>query len=184
MILHRLPLKDAVLVDAEPFQDYRGLFARLFCLRELEEVLGERKIVNVNFSRTLNPGAIRGLHFQRPPHQEMKFVRCVRGKVYDVIVDIRQSSPGFLSWHGEMLSANNMKMLCVPEGFAHGFQTIEENSEVLYLTTSFHVPDSEGGIRYDDPLLGIDWPLDVTDVSVKDSLNPLLGPNPDLMQEK
>jgi dTDP-4-dehydrorhamnose 3,5-epimerase len=113
----------------------------------------------------------------------MKFVRCLRGKVYDVIVDIRPTSPSFLSWHGEILSADNMRMLCAPEGFAHGFQTIEEHSEVLYLTTNFYSPDSEGGLRYDDPALGIKWPLDVTDVSAKDSSHPLLGSNPDPLLE-
>ena len=178
MIIHRLPLADAAVIDAEPFLDHRGTFARFFCSREMEALVGDRQIVNVNFSHTSRRGAIRGMHFQRPPNQEMKLVRCIRGAVYDVIVDLRRESSTFLAWHGEILSAENMKMLCVPEGFAHGFQTLEEDSELLYLTTAFYAPESEVGVRYDDPSVGIRWPLGVTEVSDKDAAHPLFLADP------
>jgi len=174
MIIHPLPIDAAALIEAEPFEDHRGLFARFFCARELAQLFGERQIVNVNFSRTHQAGAVRGMHFQFPPHQEMKLVRCLRGAVFDVLIDLRPESPTFLKWHGEVLSAANLKMLCLPEGFAHGFQALEPDSEVLYLTTAFYAADAEGGLRYDDPALGIEWPLEVTEVSRKDASHPLL----------
>jgi dTDP-4-dehydrorhamnose 3,5-epimerase len=114
------------------------------------------------------------MHFQYPPHQEMKLVRCLRGAVFDVLVDLRPESPSFLMWHGEVLSAANMKMLCLPEGFAHGFQVLEPDSEMLYLHTAFYAPEAQGGLRYDDPALGIDWPLEVTEISRRDALHPYL----------
>ena len=174
MIIHPLPLDGAARIEAEPFQDHRGLFARFFCTRELGRLFGERQIVNVNLSRTLQTGAIRGMHFQYPPHQEMKLVRCLRGAVFDVLIDLRPDSPTFLKWHGEVISAANMKMLCLPEGFAHGFQVLEPYSEVLYLHTAFYAPDAQGGLRYDDPAVGIEWPLKVTEISQKDASHPPL----------
>ena len=174
MRIEKLPLLGAAVIDAEPFVDHRGVFARFFCEKELSELIGDRHFVNVNFSRTLKKGAIRGLHFQRPPHAEMKLVRCIRGAVYDVIADVRKGSPTFLKWFGIELSAENMKMLCIPEGFAHGFQVLEENSEVIYLVSDFYSPKCEVGLNYADPLLGIDWPLIVTDISEKDSMRGML----------
>lgn len=181
MIIHNIPLVGAVLVDAEPFFDHRGVFSRFFCSRELALVMGNRQIVNVNFSRTSRIGTIRGMHYQHLPHQEMKLVRCIRGAVYDVIVDIRKDSPTFLRWHAETLSANNMKMLVVPEGFAHGFQTIEEDSELLYLSTEFYESGAECGLCYSDPVLGIQWPLAVGDISEKDASHPMLDSCPELL---
>jgi hypothetical protein len=105
----------------------------------------------------------------------MKLVRCLRGSVFDVLIDLRPESPTFLQWHGEILSAANLKMLCVPEGFAHGFQVLEPDSELLYLTTAFYVPDAEGGLRYDDPAVGIEWPLTVTEISQRDASHPYLN---------
>jgi dTDP-4-dehydrorhamnose 3,5-epimerase len=181
MIIQNLPLKDAALIDTKPFQDERGLFARFFCGRELSRIMVEKKIVNVNFSRTLRSGAVRGLHFQRPPHQEMKLVRCIRGAIYDVLVDIRRDSAPYFRWHGERLSADNMKMLCLPEGFAHGFQALTDNCEVLYLTTNFFSPEAEDGLRYDDPVLGIRWPLPVSAISQKDLSFPMIADRNDLL---
>lgn len=178
MIIHNLPLADAVLVDMEPFCDHRGIFSRFFCSRELASVLGAKQIVNVNFSRTLRKGAIRGMHFQQKPHQEIKLVRCIRGAVFDVIVDVRRNSSTFLQWHDEVLSADNMKMIVVPEGFAHGFQTLEDESELLYLSTSFYESKAESGLRYNDPALNISWPLTVADISEKDANHPLWENNP------
>lgn len=168
-----LPLSGASLVEAEPFSDHRGVFARFFCVRELSSILGSRTIVNVNFSNTAHKGALRGMHFQRPPFGEMKFVRCIKGQIYDVIVDIRKESPTYLKWHGEVLSAENMRMLVVPEGFAHGFQALEDNCELLYLTTAFYNGNAEGGLRYNDPVVGIKWPLPISDISEKDTVHPL-----------
>lgn len=175
MIIHPLPIEGSALIEAEPFQDHRGLFARFFCTRELGQLFGERQIVNVNFSRTLRAGAIRGMHFQYPPHQEMKLVRCLRGAVFDVLIDLRPDSPTFLKWHGEILSAANLKMLCLPEGFAHGFQALEPDSELLYLHTAFYAPEAQGGLRYDDPAVGIEWPLEVTEISERDASHPHLN---------
>jgi dTDP-4-dehydrorhamnose 3,5-epimerase len=179
MIIHELPLAGAALVAAQPFSDDRGVFSRFFCSRELAPLIGPREIVNVNFSRTSRKGSLRGLHFQRAPHREMKLVRCLRGSVYDVIVDLRRESATFLQWHGEILSAENHLMLVVPEGFAHGFQALDDESELLYLTTAFYEAGAEGGVRYDDPALSLAWPLPVADISGKDAGHPLLGDAPD-----
>ena len=180
MIINKLPLNEAVLVETDPFKDERGLFARFFCSRELERIMVDKKIVNVNFSRTLRAGALRGLHFQRPPHQEMKLIRCIRGAVYDVLVDIRRDSSSRLHWHGEWLTEDNMNMVCVPEGFAHGFQALTDNCEVLYLTTHFFSPEAEDGLRFDDPALGIRWPLPVSVLSRKDLSYPMVAERNDL----
>lgn len=182
MLIRHLPLSPAAIADVEPFRDHRGLFARFFCRRELDSIVGDRSIVNVNFSSTCRKGAIRGMHFQRYPHQEMKLVRCIRGVLYDVIVDLRKDSPTFLKWHGEILSPENMRMICVPEGFAHGFQALEANSEVLYLTTAFYCPQAEGGIRFDDPAVGIEWPVEASDVSPKDASHALISDNANLLE--
>ena len=168
MIIERIPLDGAAVIHAEPVTDHRGTFARFFCERELKDILGKRRIVNVNFSRTKQKGAIRGLHFQYPPKAEMKFIRCICGAVFDVIVDIRKGSPTFLQWFGIVLSADNMLMLCAPEGFAHGFQALEDDSEILYFTTEFYSPKSEGGLNAMDPKLDICWPHQIIERSDKD----------------
>lgn len=175
MKIEKLPLSGAAVIDAEPFADIRGIFARFFCEKELAELIGDRHFVNVNFSRTLKKGAIRGLHFQRPPKAEMKLVRCIRGAVYDVIVDIRKNSPTFLKWFGIELSAENMKMLCILEGFAHGFQVLEDNSEMLYLHSEFYSKEHEEALNYSDPLLEITWPLEPTDISERDKNHKMIG---------
>ncbi len=174
MIIHPLPLSDAALIKTAAVGDHRGAFARLFCLKELSSVIGARQIVNVNHSYTNRAGVVRGLHFQYDPHQEMKFVRCMSGAVYDVIVDIRKDSPTYLHWHSQVLDSKNMDMICVPEGFAHGFQSLEDASEVIYLSTAFYASDAEGGVRFDDPALNIRWPMEVTGISDKDAAHPLI----------
>ncbi|WP_048148523.1 dTDP-4-dehydrorhamnose 3,5-epimerase [Methanolacinia paynteri] len=171
------PIKGLFVVETNPFLDHRGAFARWFCEEELAGIIGNRHIKNVNFSRTAKRGSIRGMHFQRPPHAEMKMVRCIRGKILDVAVDIRKDSPTFLQHHSVWLSAENMRMLVIPEGFAHGFQALEDNSEVLYLVSEFYSPESEGGLRFNDPELEIEWPVEVTDVSDKDLNHPLIELN-------
>ena len=156
------------VVDTQTFKDHRGAFARLFCERELASIIGDRHIVQINHSRTSVVGAVRGMHFQRAPHAEMKLVRCLRGRVWDVAVDLRAGSPTFLHWHAEELSAENARMLVIPEGCAHGFQALETDSELLYLHTAPYTPEVEGGLAYDDPRLAIEWPLPIADLSGRD----------------
>jgi len=168
MEIKMLDLEDAAVIETDPFIDHRGIFARFFCESELFEIIGDRHIVNVNFSKTLKKGTIRGLHFQYLQTAEMKLVRCIHGAVFDVIVDIRKDSPTFLMWHSEVLSAENMKMLCVPEGFAHGYQVLEEFSEMLYLHSAFYSNEHEGTLNYADPTLAINWPIKFGNISERD----------------
>jgi len=168
------PLKDLSIIESEPFADERGSFARLFCRQELRQLLDGRSIVQINHSVTSRRGSVRGLHFQFPPKAEKKFVKCLRGSVFDVAVDLRYGSPTFLKWHGERLSEENMKTMYVPEGFAHGFQTLDENTELLYLHTEFYSPEHEGAVRYDEPMIDISWPQEVTDVSDRDRSHAML----------
>ncbi len=169
------PIAGVMVVESIPFCDDRGVFSRLFCEQMLAPILGNRHIVQINYSRTTHEGAIRGLHLQRSPHAEMKMVRCLRGKVWDVAVDLRKDSPTFLQWYATELSLNSMKMLVIPEGCAHGFQVLEAESELLYLHTAAYSPDAETGVRFDDPLLNINWPLSVRDISKRDQLFSLLA---------
>jgi len=175
MKINRTAIAGIVVVeDSEACTDHRGAFARLFCSGALEEIVGSRQIVQVNHSRTQTIGAVRGLHYQRPPHAEMKLVRCLKGRIWDVAVDLRAGSSTFLRWHAEELSAENSRMLVLPEGCAHGFQVLEEGSELLYLHTAFYTPASEGGIQPTDPKLAIGWPLPIKDLSDRDRTHPLV----------
>lgn len=165
------------LVEGTPHRDQRGAFYRTFCDQFLAPVLQGRTIRQINLSCTEKVGAIRGMHFQYPPHAEMKLVRCIRGRVWDVAVDLRQGSSTFLSWYGVELSSENTRMIVIPEGCAHGFQVLEPSSELLYLHTSPYTPTSEGGVRYDDVAINIVWPLTARDLSPRDSSHPLLTQN-------
>ena len=169
MIIHPTPIADLMVAESKALKDERGAFTRLFCEPELSTVIGHRKIVQINHSYTEAVGAVRGLHFQHAPHAEMKLVRCLKGKVWDVAVDLRPHSPSYKRWYAQELSPQNANMMVIPEGFAHGFQVLEEGSELLYLHTAYYRPESEGGVRNDDPALGITWPLPVTDISARDS---------------
>lgn len=171
MNISKTSLSGLSVVETTPNIDSRGKFARLYCANELSNLIGTRKIAHINHSITSEVGAIRGIHFQIAPHAEMKLVRCLRGRVWDVVVDIRQNSATFLQWHAEVLSAANNRMVVIPEGFAHGFQTLEPNSELLYLHTDFYAPEAEGGLNFNDPLLNIDWPLKPTDLSPRDRMH-------------
>ncbi len=162
-------LSGAYIIDIEPFEDDRGLFARTWCQREFEAHGLSSSIVQANISQNRKRGTLRGLHWQRQPYAECKLLRCTEGSVYDVIVDLRPDSDTFRSWVGVELTEQNHRMLLVPENFAHGFQTLEDNSEIYYQVTQFYMPDSECGARYDDPAFAIDWPLDVTAISEKDA---------------
>ena len=155
--------------------DTRGSFARWFCRSELSDVIGSREIVQINHSRTTHAGAIRGLHFQRPPHAEMKLIRCLRGAVLDVVIDLRLTSATYLRHHRETLRAGDGKLLVVPEGFAHGFQTLEADTELLYLHTTAYAPAAEAGFHVNDPTFAIEWPLPATDISARDLALPTLS---------
>jgi dTDP-4-dehydrorhamnose 3,5-epimerase len=163
------------VIETTAHADHRGSFARGFCARELAPVLGGRTIVQINLSKTATAGAVRGMHYQNAPHAELKMVRCLRGRMMDVALDLRHGSPTFLQWHAEELSPGNMKMMLIPEGCAHGFQSLEPDTEVLYLHTQFYEPSSEGGVNHTDPRCAITWPLPVTDISARDTNYPMLG---------
>lgn len=174
MKIYDTPIADLKIVESAPYHDARGAFLRLFCAQELNPILNRRQIAQINYSKTSHAGAVRGMHFQYPPHAELKMVRCLRGRVWDVAVDVRAGSPTFLHWHGEQLAQDDAQMLVIPEGCAHGFQALEPDSELLYLHTAFYHPRSECGLRYDDPRVGIPWPLPPQDLSPRDLSHPLL----------
>lgn len=177
MRLNPLPLAGAYLIEDEPFADHRGRFARIFCAEELAATGLKKPIVQANLSQTNQIGSVRGMHFQFPPHAETKIIRCLQGAVFDVIVDLRKDSDTFLKWHGKKLTPDNGRAMFVPEGFAHGFQVLEENAQLLYMHTEFYTPKSEGGVRIDDPAIGIEWPLPPKDISDRDLNHPLIDKN-------
>jgi dTDP-4-dehydrorhamnose 3,5-epimerase len=175
MNIQQTKISGVVIVESAVFKDHRGAFSRLYCEQELSVVISKRRIVQINHSHTNTKGAVRGMHFQHPPHAEMKLIRCLKGRVWDVTVDLRADSSTFLQWHAEELSAENHKMVVIPEGCAHGFQVLESESELLYLHTAFYQPSSEAGYRYDDPRLAITWPLPLADISARDQQHPLIS---------
>ena len=167
-------LAGAYLIHLEPRVDERGLFARAFCAQEFAAQGLETSYVQANISTNARAGTVRGLHFQRAPHAEVKLVRCVKGAIYDVIVDMREGSQTYLRSFGAELSDENGLMMYVPKGFAHGYQALTDGASVFYMVSAFYTPQSEGGLRFDDPKLAIKWPRAVTDVSDKDAKWPLL----------
>jgi len=167
-------LAGAYVVELTPFQDDRGLFARTYCKQEFAEIGHTKDFVQINHSRTIPKGAIRGMHFQIPPSAETKLIRVIRGKILDVIVDIRKDSPTFLRHISVELSEENMHMIYVPKGFAHGFQTLTEYCEMIYHHTEYYTPENERGLRYDDPKLEIEWPHPPALVSQRDQQHPLI----------
>jgi len=176
----RLKIQDSgfaglLVVDTSARRDDRGEFGRLFCERELADCLRGRRIVQINRSVTRTRGAVRGMHYQRPPCAEMKFVRCLRGRVFDVAVDLRAGSPTFRRWFARELSPENALMLVIPEGFAHGFQVLEPDSEFLYLHTASYDPASEGAVAAGDPAIAIGWPLPISEMSARDRGHALLA---------
>lgn len=150
-------------------EDARGFFSRFYCTQEMAGLGWHLPIAQVNHTLTRQSGTVRGLHFQHPPHAEDKYVSCLRGAVFDVAVDLRHGSPTFLSWHGEILSAGNGRSLLIPQGFAHGFQALEADSELIYLHSQPYAPQAEGGLHVNDPLLAIAWPHPVTELSARDA---------------
>lgn len=168
------PLAGLKVVQRKPIRDARGYFSRFFCAEEFRQAGLNDRIAQINHSHSKIAGTVRGMHYQRPPHAETKFVSCIRGEIFDVAVDLRRDSPTFLQWHGEILSAENQRSLLIPEGFAHGFQTLTEDCELLYLVSAAYAPTAEGGVNALDPMLKIEWPLPVTEMSEKDRNNVML----------
>ena len=176
MIFTETPLAGAFVIELEPREDERGFFARAFCKNELAEHGLPNEIVQANLSFNHRRGTLRGMHMQTPPHGEDKMVRCIAGAIWDAIVDLRPGSPTYLKWFGVELSAANRLMLYVPKGFAHGYQSLTDGSEVLYMVTQFYTPGAERGLRWNDPAFGIPWPVGDPILSPKDAAAPDFTP--------
>jgi dTDP-4-dehydrorhamnose 3,5-epimerase len=166
------PLAGLTLVERVRRADSRGFFSRFFCAAELQSAGFDQPIAQINHTLTRRRGAVRGLHFQYPPHAEVKFISVLHGEVFDVAVDIRTGSPTFLQWHAEILSAENGRSLLVPRGFAHGFQTLTDDCELIYLHSTPYAPQAEAALQVNDPRLSIQWPLPITDISARDAAHP------------
>jgi dTDP-4-dehydrorhamnose 3,5-epimerase len=170
------PLRDACLIALEPLADERGFFARTFCEREFAAAGLETRFVQVNNALSCKRGTLRGLHYQLPPSAEVKVVRCLRGALYDVIVDLRPDSPTFRQWFGAKLDEDNRIMMYVPRGFGHGLLTLTDDVETLYLASAFYAAADERGLRHDDPAFAIRWPIEPVEVSSKDRSWPRFDP--------
>lgn len=168
------PLGGLRLVVRKPVGDHRGYLERLYCVDEFAPLFAGKPIAQVNRSLTRTRGSVRGMHFQRPPHAEAKLVACLAGSVFDVAVDLRPTSPTFLHWHGELLTAGNHRGMLIPEGFAHGFQALEDDCQLLYLHSARYEPGHEGGLHPQDPALAIAWPEPVAELSARDAGQPFL----------
>lgn len=168
------PLAGLQIVDRLALQDSRGWFERSFCLDTFQQAGLQKTIMQINRTSTLQKGSVRGMHYQLPPFAEAKVVSCLRGEVFDVAIDLRADSPTFLQWHAEILSAENRRSLLIPEGFAHGFQTLTDNCEMLYFHTANYAPSSAGGVNPLDPKLAINWPLPFSEVSEQDKNLPMM----------
>ncbi len=169
MIFHPTPLAGACTIELERKGDDRGFFARFFCAEEFQAAGLASRFVQVNNSLSVNKGTLRGLHYQLPPAAETKIVRCIRGSLFDVIIDLREGSPSFGRWFGAELNADNRLMMYVPKGFAHAILTLEDNTEALYLVDQAYSPGHERGVRWNDPYFAIEWPIEPREISEKDS---------------
>lgn len=174
LAITHLPLSGLKLITRQRQGDSRGSFSRLFCAQELATAGWSKPIAQINHTVTPKVGTVRGMHFQHPPYSEMKLVTCMRGEVFDVAVDLRQGSPTFFAWHGERLSADNNRAMLIPEGFAHGFQALTDDVELLYCHSAPYAAGFEGGVQPTDPLLGIVWPRPIALLSERDFGHPLL----------
>lgn len=161
-------IKGCKVIDLESFKDSRGTFSRVYCTKEFEEEGLKTDFVQSNLSSNFKSGTLRGMHYQKVPYQEVKLVKCLKGSIFDVVVDLRKNSPSYLKWFGAELSEKNGTMMYVPQGCAHGYQSLEENTLIHYMVNSFYEPSFEGGLYYDDPLIKIKWPLPISDISEKD----------------
>jgi dTDP-4-dehydrorhamnose 3,5-epimerase len=174
MIFKPSPLAGAYLLDLKKIEDDRGFFARSYCKNEFDEVGLNSRIAQCNVSYNRNKGTLRGMHFQAEPFPEAKVVRCTRGAIWDVIIDLRIGSPTYLKWHGVELNSESHLAFYVPEGFAHGFQTLVDDSEVLYMMSEFYQQEAARGVRWDDPAFAIEWPVPNPSMSQRDRDYPLL----------
>lgn len=174
MQFHPTELPGAFLIEPELIEDERGFFARTWSAAEFEHLELNSKIAQCSISFNAKRGTVRGLHYQIRPHEETKLVRCSAGKILDVIVDLRKESPTFKKWASFELSSLNRRLLFIPARFAHGFQTLEDNTEIFYQISEYYHPESARGVRWNDPLLGIDWPLPVASMSERDKMLPSL----------
>ncbi len=172
MIFTKTNLEDAFVIDIEKKEDDRGFFARTFCANEFSENNLDSKFVQANTSFNYKKGTLRGMHFQKPPYEEDKLVRCTKGSIFDVMIDLRKESPTYKKWFGVELTEENRKSLFVPKGFAHGYMTLEDNTEVTYLVTQFYTPEADSGIKFNDPAFNIEWPMTPVIVSEKDANHP------------
>ena len=171
------PIQDLKIISRQRLGDSRGFISRLFCFDELRDAGYSAPIAQINHSFSQHRGTVRGMHFQYPPRAEIKLVSCIKGAVWDVAVDIRQNSSTFLHWYAYELSVDNNCAFLIPEGFAHGFQVLSEGAELIYLHSDIYVPEAEGGLNPNDPMLAIDWPLKITEKSQRDSERPHLDTN-------
>ncbi len=169
MIFKETKLSRAYIIEIERLEDSRGFFARAWCEKEFEAHGLNSRLVQANVSYNKRKGTLRGMHYQVEPDEEAKLVRCTRGAIYDAIIDLRRESPTHRQWIGVELTGENHKMLYVPEGFAHGFTTLRDDTEATYQVSQFYAPGSERGVRFNDPAFGIEWPLDVQVISDKDA---------------
>jgi dTDP-4-dehydrorhamnose 3,5-epimerase len=176
MIFNKTPLAGAYTIDLEKRGDDRGFFARLFCTKEFSDHGLIDRFLQINNSLSSQKGTLRGMHYQLEPQAEVKVVRCIQGALFDVILDLRPDSPTFGKWYGDTLSAENRRMMYVPRGFAHGFVTLEDDTEAFYLAGTPYAPELERGIRYNDPAFGIEWPVQPSEVSQKDANWPDFNP--------
>jgi dTDP-4-dehydrorhamnose 3,5-epimerase len=168
VILHETPLRGVFVIELDRKGDYRGFFARVYCRNEFAEHGLATEFVQVNNSLSASRGTLRGMHYQLKPHAETKLVRCVRGGLWDCVLDLRPGSPTFGKWFGVDLTAENRRMMYVPKGCAHGFMTITDDAEALYFVDAFYAPEHERGVRWDDPAFAIEWPFDPVVISDKD----------------
>jgi len=172
MIFENLSLKGSCLLKLEKHLDERGFFARTFCSKEFEEKGLNNKFLQSSISYNSKKGTLRGMHYQVAPHDEVKLVQCVKGAIYDVIIDLRTNSSTYCQWVGVELNEDNGNLVYVPKGFAHGFQTLTDETVVYYQISDFYAPESARGVRWDDPAFGINWPIDEPVISIKDSRLP------------
>lgn len=177
MIFTKTTIEGVLIIDRNKFEDDRGWFTRVYCKNEFLNAGVELEFVQLNHSFTKYKGTLRGMHFQRPPFGEDKLIKCASGAVYDVVVDLRKNSPTFLEWTAIELSQEQNNMILIPKGCAHGFQTLTDNTLLTYHHTQYYNPNYDSGVRYDDPLLDINWPLKITEISNKDQSYPLLDRN-------
>ena len=172
MKFNKTNIEGLYTIDLNPFKDDRGSFGRTFCENEFKSIGFNDRFVQINHSFNTQKGTLRGMHFQLPPYGETKLIRCIAGMAFDVAVDLRKNSLTFLQWEGVELSAENKRMILIPKGFAHGFITLEDNTELLYHHTEFYIPEADTGFNYNDSRVNINWPIPIEKISEKDRILP------------